>query len=400
MSDTRTILLDLSAPPRQARHRPWTWIAVGILGGATLGGAGLWWRWHAPAVAPAPAAAQRATSLNPQSKDDLDYVEVAAARLAPALKPLPLPGRITFDPTRTTRLMAPIGGQIDTVLVHVGDNVAAGQRLMSLRSSGMVSLLTEEKLAQTAVAAETRTLARVQALVALRAAPQRDLIAAQHALRDAQLAHEAALLKRRSLRVATSDRGLYWLEAPRAGVIAERNAAVGQLAGPEHTEPLVVIADLDEVVAIANVPESEVADLKAGHAAQVTTSAAPDHPVSGHIDWVSQLVDPERHTVDVRIRLGNEDGSLRPNAWVLVTFEASEGERVVLPSTAVVRDDQSTAVFVRKSAGQMERRAVVMGRQREGRVEILSGLEPGEPVVVRGAVLLLNALATEPMPHG
>ena len=386
------------ALPRRRSHRGWAIAAALVI----LAGAGTLLLMH-PGQNPSATAAAVADPSKPAQSappaEEVGYVGFATAVLAPPLKPLPLPGRIAFDETRTTRVMAPIGGLVDSVLVRVGDRVVVGQKLMSISSSDLVGLIGEEKRAQNAVSAQTRTLDRIQALVELRAAPQRDLIAAQHALRDAQLEREAAELKRKSLKVSSSDRGLYWLEAPRTGIVVERNTAVGQSVGPDHDDPLLVIADLDEVLAIASVPESEIADLAAGQRADVLTAGDPSHPIAGEIARVSQLVDPERHTVDVRVRVANTVAGLRPNAWVQVAFDADTGQHVVLPAAAVVRDDQSAAVFVRGAKGQVERRPVVIGRQRDGQVEILTGVAPGESVVVRGAVLLLNALSTAPVPH-
>lgn len=386
------------APPRAKASRAWA-VAVALVIAAGAGAGLLMHMRPEPGVTPPVPAATSASERAAALAEEVGYVGFATAVLAAPLKPLPLPGRIAFDETRTTRVMAPIGGLVDSVLVRVGDRVVVGQRLMSISSSDLVGLIGDEKRAQNAVSAQTRTLDRIQALVDLRAAPLRDLIAAQHALRDAQLEREAAELKRKSLKVSSSDRGLYWLEAPRTGIVVERNTAVGQSVGPDHDDPLLVIADLDEVLAIASVPESEIADLAAGQHADVLTASDPDHPISGEIARVSQLVDPERHTVDVRVRVANTVAGLRPNAWVQVAFDADTGQHVVLPASAVVRDDQSAAVFVRGVKGLVERRPVVVGRQRDSQVEVLSGVAPGETVVVRGAVLLLNALTTTPVPH-
>ena len=382
---------------------PWRAVLAVVVALALAGALGTWWLHGAADVAVHAKTATKpagAATLAAPAAQDVGYVGFAVAHLAAPLQPLPVPGRIAFDEARTTRVMAPISGLVDSVLVRVGDRVTVGQQLMSISSSELVGLIGEEKRAQNAVSAQTRTLRRIQALVELHAAPQRDLIAAQHALRDAQLERDAAALKRRSLRVSSNDFGLFWLEAPREGVVVERNTAVGQSVGPDHNDSLLVIADLDEVLAIASVPESEIADLSAGQNARVLTAALPDTPIVGRIARVSQLVDPERHTVDVRVRIANKEAGLRPNAWVQVAFDADAGQHIVLPAAAVVRDDQTSAVFVRTAGGKMERRPVLLGRQRDGQVEIIAGLQPGETVVVRGAVLLLNALTTEPVPHG
>lgn len=351
-------------------------------------------REHAEPVVPvSPVKVAGDTLRIPHNHAAWQYLTFEAAQLAPALAPLPLPGRVQVDEARTTRVMAPLAGRVDAVAVRQGQQVAVGDQLLSVRSSALVDLLTEEKLAQTGVSAQTRNLQRVKALVELQAAPQKDLAAAEREVKEAQLALDAAVMKRKSLRVAPDGEGMYWLVAQSAGVVVERAVAAGQDVGPDRDEPLLVIAQLDEVLAIGSVPEAEVEVLAPGQPASVSLPSSPGRVVAGRIEWVSSVVDAERHTVDVRVRLNNEDGDLRPNAWVQVTFQPDTRPRVVLPAEAVVTDEQRSVVFVKATDGSLTRRPVTVGRQRGGRVEVTAGLQPGEQVAARGALMLLNVLA-------
>jgi len=98
--------------------------------------------------------------------------------------------------------------------------------------------------------------------------------------------------------------------------------------------------------------------------------------------------------VEVRVRVPNTGHVLRPNAFVQVAFVPADAPRIVVPAEAVVTDDQQSFVFVRSGEhpGALERREVMLGRQRGGRVEIVRGLAPGETYVTKGAILLLNAI--------
>jgi cobalt-zinc-cadmium efflux system membrane fusion protein len=113
----------------------------------------------------------------------------------------------------------------------------------------------------------------------------------------------------------------------------------------------------------------------------------------GTIERISEIVDPKRRTVEVRIRAANEDGALRPNAFVDVTLQTDpENKRVRVPAEAVVTDGQKSVVFISKGEGRLERVPVVPGRQRDGEIELRSGLEPGTRYVSKGAILLLNQI--------
>jgi cobalt-zinc-cadmium efflux system membrane fusion protein len=194
--------------------------------------------------------------------------------------------------------------------------------------------------------------------------------------------------------VAAASEGLYWLTAPRAGVVVARDALAGQQVGPERSEPLLVIAELDEVIVTADVPEASVRALRVGQTAQILEAGAGEGGVAGTIESIGAVVDPQRRMVDVRVRVPNPDGALRPNAFVQVAFTPDERPLVVVPVEAVVTDDQESFVFVRTpgSGTALERRKVTLGHQQGGQVEVLSGLAPGESYVTRGALLLLNAV--------
>jgi multidrug efflux pump subunit AcrA (membrane-fusion protein) len=111
------------------------------------------------------------------------------------------------------------------------------------------------------------------------------------------------------------------------------------------------------------------------------------------IEAISEVVDPERQTVPVRVRVDNSGRKLRPNAYVdMVLGSANKHQIVLVPSSAVVRDGADAVVFVQNMPGHFQRRPVRLGRQGKDRVEITSGLFAGEEVVTTSALLLLNAI--------
>jgi membrane fusion protein, heavy metal efflux system len=114
----------------------------------------------------------------------------------------------------------------------------------------------------------------------------------------------------------------------------------------------------------------------------------------GTIEHVSEVVDPKRRTIEVRVRAANEDGLLRPNAFVEVALETDHAPtHVRVPAEAVVTDGNESVMFVVRDKGQLVRVPVTLGRQRDAEVEIRRGLERGTRYVAKGAILLLNAMS-------
>jgi cobalt-zinc-cadmium efflux system membrane fusion protein len=373
-------------------------VAAALATGALLSGALR--RGVQPAADSEPAYTVEGTRVDVRAGGPTwNYLEFAQAELQAPLPPPPVPGRIAVDEARAQPIEAPLPGRIDSVAVKLGERVLAGQRLIAVRSPDLVDLVKEFDQMKAEEATRAKTVERLRALVALTAEPEKKLVEAQQELTETQLARAAAEAKLRNLSVAGASEGLYWLTAPRAGVVVARDALVGQQVGPERSEPLLVVAELDEVIVTADVPEVNVRALRPGQQALILEAGAVAGAAAGTIESIGAVVDPQRRMVDVRVRVPNPDEALRPNAFVQVAFTPDEQSHVVVPAAAVVTDDQQSFVFVRASGSDtaLERREVTLGHQRDDQVEILAGLAPGDTYVTKGALLLLNAvdLATQ-----
>jgi len=335
------------------------------------------------------------TLLIPEQAPQWRYVELATATEAPPLPPPPVPGRVSFDEKRTASLSAPLPGRVERVLVRIGDRVQEGDRLFNVRSAAWADLEREMASARANVEVKRRIAARTRELVEIRAAPEKDALSAEADLHEAELAARASAAKRSSLRIAPEGDNLFWVVAPRSGTIVDLDVVASQEVQPSGDHPLVRISELTEVLVLADVQESDAYDLRVGGQVTIRTRAG-NLTRSGSIERISEVVDPKRRTVELRIRAENQDRALRPNAFVDVELQSDPTQkRVRVPAEAVVTDGQSSVVFVSRGEGKLERVTVTPGRQRSGEVELRAGLEPGARFVSKGAILLLNQLALE-----
>ena len=388
----------MTTPPLRLPRRPRWLAALGLgLGAALLAGPVLLGPLSAAGAEPASPApsgpvVKGENVLLPPDGPQWRYIELAVASEAPALAPLPAPGRVELDERRTASVAAPMAGRVDQVRVRIGDRVKTGDKLFSVRSGAYADLEREVKSATTQVTDKQRVAERVRELVGLQAAAEKDLLTAETDLRQAQLALEAARAKQASLSVSAEGDNLYWVAASRAGTMVDLDVVANQAVAPERDKPLARISDLNEVLVIADVPEMDASDLHEGQAVTVRTQTDGEEK-RGTVERVSEVVDPQRRTVEVRIRVPNEDRVLRPNAFVEVSPEAPAGiKRVRVPASAIVTDGARSVIFVAREPGRLERVQVTAGRRRDGSVEVRSGLEAGSRYVVRGALLLQNTI--------
>jgi cobalt-zinc-cadmium efflux system membrane fusion protein len=178
------------------------------------------------------------------------------------------------------------------------------------------------------------------------------------------------------------------LRAQVGGTVIDRDVVVGQLADPSKT--LFRIGDLSKLWLVAHVFERDAVRVQLGAKGAATFAALPGRTIEGPIVWIGREVETSSRTVPVRLEVANTDGLLRPGMSATVSLPVGEpgGPVLAVPIAAVQRVGDRWAAFIPRAPGVFDVREVGRGRELGGEVEILSGLQPGEEVVVDGAFLL------------
>ena len=301
-----------------------------------------------------------------------------------------IPARIAFDETRTSRVGTPLGGRVTAVYVQLGEHVLAHAQLFGVTSSDLADLYSARAKAKIDLDAARTNFDRVKALVDRDSIPKKELVTAENDLKEAELTIRTTEQKLAALHVGSSGDTGFVVPAPRDGVVVEKTLATGQQVSPDNGS-LVAIADLSTVWVVANVLEDALGGIKVHGKAQVLVDGV-DVPVDGEVDQVSAVVDPDRHTVPVRVKLDNASGRLRPNAYAQVKFYDEGTSTLSVPASAVLSDGATQYVYVRDDKGHLVRRDVVVGSPSGGLSAIRAGLSAGESVVSGGAQLLENQL--------
>jgi RND family efflux transporter MFP subunit len=300
----------------------------------------------------------------------------------------PVPARIVFDEARTSRLGSPLAGRVTAVMTERGQRVKLGDKLFTVSSPNLAELRAELEKANVEAGTTKVNFDRTKALVDAGSLPAKELVTAQQEIAEAQLAVRLASQKLSSLKVAGSGEASFTVTAPRDGVVVEKTISVGQNVDPSSGS-VMAIADLSDVWVVAELFENDVGQLVPGTKAMVAVGSAE---LAGEIDQVSAVVDPDRHTVPVRVKLENIAGTLRPNAYAQIKFFDPNTAKVSLPASAVLSDGVTTYVYIKAKTGALQRRNVTAGSASAGRMPILAGLEVGDQVVVQGAILLDNQI--------
>lgn len=351
-----------------------------------------------PTTTPVDAADARAIAMT-DAQIKANGVTLATAQAATIGERLHLPAQIKVDAERTVAIAAPAQGIVQTVFVAPGAAVKKGQALVALQSPTVVGWRAEAGSAQQRLILARSVHARERTLWEQGISARQDLDAAASALKEAEIAAQAARQRLSALGIDTGSSGVssvVTVRAPLAGVVIERPAVAGQTV--DETKSLATIADLSRVWIEAAVPADSLGQVSVGMAVQVsanTLAAALD----GVVAFVDPILGADTRMATVRIALPNPGLRLRPGMLATVDLLGRQtGAAVTVASDAIQTIHEHSVVFVRTAAG-FRAQDVTLGRSDGKRTQIVAGLTAGTPYAAGGSFLLKADLGKSDAGH-
>jgi multidrug efflux pump subunit AcrA (membrane-fusion protein) len=327
--------------------------------------------------------------------------------------------------SRTVSVIATrLAGNVVSVNVKPGDAVAEGQMLLQISDADIIAQVARAKAAQTeaedalhevewavkagesardaadaAKALATTTYKRVSALYESKSASKAEFDEAEaryktaiaEADRAAQML-EATRAKRKQVQakieqakaaVADADAQLPYarIASPIAGIVTMKSVDTGSFVSPGT--PLLRVEDDRNYRAEVAVEESQIECVRAGESASVTVAAVGAAAMEGKVSEIVPASDPRDRSFVVKLDLPSNP-ALRPGMFARAEFVVGRRQAITLPTAAVLERGQLLIVYVIDAQAVAHMRLVKTGRTYDGRVEILSGLNGGERVVVDG----------------
>ena len=312
---------------------------------------------------------------------------------------------------RQATVSSKVTGKVAEVLIEEGMAVKEGQLLARLDDTTIkpIYALSQRQLdaarrnlneVQVRVAEAERNLKRTEGM-------RKDKLVSEQALDQAQ--SEAAALHARlealqsevkvaeaTVRVRAQDLDDLLVRAPFDGVVVSKDAQPGEMVSPISAgggftrTGIATVVDMDSREIEVDVNEAFINRVKANQKTEAVLDAYPDWVIPSHVINIVPTADRQKATVRVRIAFDALDPRILPDMGVKVSFledRAVEGAQaaaprpaVRIPSAAVIRDGDTSFVW-RVQDGEIERVAVRTGGERDGQVEVLSGINPGDIVV-------------------
>jgi RND family efflux transporter MFP subunit len=305
----------------------------------------------------------------------------------------------TLEALNKINITPETGGKISRIYVQAGDRVAKGQLLAELETE---SIRLQLKQAEAGVAVAEASYAD-----ALRNKERMDRLIKESAVSEQQrekiqLAFDAASAQleqaRAGLNMARHALDVSLMKAPFSGVVASKNAEVGDVINPMMggfgggAGGVLTLMDYSTIKLAVAVSGEDIGRIRKGQEAVLKVGSLPDREFRGTVRVVNLTADPLNKKFGVEVYVANPDAVLRPGTFGDLVFEVESHENaLVVPQTAIL---ENAYVFVAEG-GKAVRKNVTLGLQNTTMIEVLAGLKDGESVVVEGNYGLEDGAAVQ-----
>lgn len=307
------------------------------------------------------------------------------------------PGRIEANERLVSRIGATVTGRVTQVMAELGDVVRPGQTLAQVSSPELTTAQLAYLRAHANLALAERAVERARQLIQADVIGSAELQRRESELSIARAEQRAAQdqlrligLPESAIERLRSEGSLHSqasVVAKMGGVVIDRKISQGQVVQPG--DQLYTVADLSSVWVLGAVPEQAARSVQRGQVVEIEVPAI-DRTYSGKVVFVSDTIQPETRTVAIRTEVDNPRRELKPQMLATLRIAGEAKTTAVVPSTAVVREQDRDHVFVQVEPQVFRLTPVELGPVIAGQRAVLKGVGIGETIVTEGGFHLNN----------
>jgi RND family efflux transporter MFP subunit len=277
-----------------------------------------------------------------------------------------------------------INGQVKEILVSEGDQVKNGQLLARLNTS-----ITENTIQ------EVRTQLELA----------NTLYEKQKQLWEQNIGSEVQFLQAKnnkealesSLQTLQAQLEMAYIKSPIDGIVDMINVEEGELAMPGFQ--IMQVVNLGKIKITADVSEKYLPVIRRGDLVQLAFPTFPSLELEVPVHRIGNVIHPGNRTFPVELRIDNRDNKLKPNILALITFlDYSEEEALIVPSIIVKNDLKGEYLYVAQNndgASIAKKVYITTGMSYNDETMVVSGLNPGDQVIVQGFNLVTDGTAVK-----
>jgi len=298
--------------------------------------------------------------------------------------------RIELPGTLQGYMETPIYARSNGYLLHwykdIGSKVNKGELLAEIDSPEIDQQLAQSQAARRQMQANLElsknTLARWEQLRQRQVVSQQEFD--EHKNQFAQAEANLAVADADMQRLQQLS-GFKRITAPFTGVITKRNIDVGNLISPgtgDVSKALFLLAQTDKLKLYVDVPQTYASDIKVGQSVDIRQTELSGETFKGKIEHTSGAIDTRSRTLQIEVVLANTAGKLMPGAYVTASFTSANAQTISVPSNTLLFRPEGTRIAVVDAQSKVDLKAVTLGHDFGSRLEILSGLEASDHIIV------------------
>ncbi len=297
--------------------------------------------------------------------------------------PLVLRGKAALNEVMTAHITSRVKGRVEKVYAVISDRVKRGQPIVDLYSQDFIAMQSEF------VQAEER-LKRMKESDA-------DYSTTRSIYESARKKLEVVGLMEGEIKQLADKHTPYTVisvRAPFDGTLISGEVRLGEFV--DVGKEFFVLANLQNIWILADIFENDLPLIKEGITGEITIIAFPGEVYKGKLTRIYDIVEPASRTVKARFEVANYSGKLKPEMYVSVLVASKlGGTNPKIQSTALMKEKESSYVFVAVNDTTFQKRNVEAGRETKDYTEIIKGLNAGEKVVTKGTFYLKSELAKD-----
>jgi cobalt-zinc-cadmium efflux system membrane fusion protein len=313
---------------------------------------------------------------------------------------VPFTGELVFNEERLAKIRSRVPGRVVQIVADYGqmvkpgdvlaiiDSVELGQARMAARQAAARFNAAQKSYDRARQLYEGMAISRaeLQERQARLEVERADLDNAQNRLRLLGAVGSAPA----SLPKESRSGAIFALRSPIAGCVVDRKITPGLVV--KEDEELFTVADTSALWCFVQIPEKDLPSVKVGSQAAITVGSLSQEEFPGRVDYLADTVEKATRTIRGRVRVDNPQNRLKAGMFANIAVRAGERKALSVPESAVLTANSEHFVFVEMSPGSFVKHIIKPGMKGAGRVEVLDGLDPDEPVAFKGAFALKSEL--------
>lgn len=301
-------------------------------------------------------------------------------------------GVVRSIPNNYAKIASPFAGRITKSFVRLGQQVRAGSPLFAISSSAFFESVKEYYQAQQELRAAYINMKRERDLV-------RNKVGVKKEAEDAELSYA---LKKKDVENARAALSVYHISpkqmtlgrplivrSPISGEVVSSDIVIGQYL-KEDADPIATVANLNKVWVVAHVKEKDISLIRSLSKVDIVLIAMPGKTIKGRIFHIGQIMDEDTHSVEVIIECNNANRLMKPGMYGYVKLMDRPTQKIMVPSSAVLQEENTTYVFVKVGSNKYQKRSVQTISADGGKTVVVSGLNQGDEIITEGAFYLNN----------